>query len=109
MHGEISVLYQSDLPINGSYGPRLVTESRYQLTSKRSRSEIAKHCDSEAPGLEWSEFVETASLIALRRSRRGADVLDLSEWTPSPDTGSRRCWPRDTPTWSSATAESARA
>ena len=86
MHGEISVLYQPDLPINGSYGPRLVTESRYQLTSKRSRSEIAKHCDSEAPGLEWSEFIETASLIALRRSRRGADVLDLSEWTPPPDT-----------------------
>ena len=85
MHGEISVLYQPDLPINGSYGPRLVTESRYQLTSKRSRSEIAKHCDSESPGLEWSEFVETASLIALRRSRRGADVLDLSEWTPPPD------------------------
>ena len=88
MHGEISVLYQPDLPINGSYGPRLVTESRYQLTSKRSRAEIARHCDIEFPDLAWSEFIETASISVLRRSRRGAEVLDLSEWRPPPDAAS---------------------
>ena len=88
MHGEISVLYQSDLPANGSYYPRLVTESRYQLTSKRSRAEIARHCDIEFPDLAWSEFIETASISVLRRSRRGAEVLDLSEWRPPPDAAS---------------------
>ena len=58
-------------------------DSRYQLTSDRSRVEIVKRCEKEVPELSWREMIEEASVNVLRRFRRGAEVVDLSTWTPS--------------------------
>ena len=82
LYGEISVQHRADLPVEGGYGWRHIVDSRYQLTSDRSRVEIAKRCESEVPGMGWRELIQEASINVLRRFRRGAEVLDLSKWTP---------------------------
>ena len=82
MHGEISVQYNSDLPVDGRYGWRHIVGSRYQITSDRSRGEIARRCESEVSGIAWRQLIEEASINVLRRYRRGAEVLDLSTWSP---------------------------
>ena len=82
MHGEISVQYSSDLPVDGRYGWRHIVGSRYQITSDRSRGEIARRCESEVSGIAWRQLIEEASINVLRRYRRGAEVLDLSTWSP---------------------------
>ena len=85
LYGEISVQYEPDTPINGvTYGRRHITESRYQLTSERSRAEIVKKCEREIKDIPWSKFIETASVVVGRRFRRGAEIIDLSQWTPPP-------------------------
>ena len=85
LYGEISVQHRADLPVEGGYGWRHIVDSRYQLTSDRSRVEIAKRCESEVPGIGWRELIQEASINVLRRFRRGAEVLDLSKWTPPKD------------------------
>ena len=82
VYGEISVQYRPDLPVDGGYGWRHIVETRYQLTSDRSRVDVAKRCEKEVPDVPWRELMEEASINVLRRYRRGAKVLDLSEWTP---------------------------
>ena len=39
-------------------------------------------CESEVSDVPWRQLIEEASINVLRRYRRGAEVLDLSEWTP---------------------------
>ena len=82
VYGEIAVQYRSDLPVDGRYAWRHLVGSRYQITSDRSRVDIAKRCGSEVSDLPWRQIIEETSINVLNRYRRGADVLDLSEWTP---------------------------
>lgn len=82
MHGEITVQYRSDLPFDDRYAWRHLVGTRYQVTSDRSRGDIARRCESEAPGLPWRQIIEEASINVLSRYRRGAEVLDLSTWSP---------------------------
>ena len=83
VYGEIAVQYRSDLPFDGRHVWRHIVGSRYQLTSVRSRVDIAKQCEREVSEVPWRHLIEQASISVLARYRRGADVLDLSEWTPS--------------------------
>ena len=83
VHAEITVQYRSDEPFDGRHVWRHLVGCRYQATSDRSRGDIARRCESEAPGLPWRQIIEETSVNVLGRYRRGADVLDLSEWTPS--------------------------
>ena len=82
LYGEISVQYRSDLPWDGGYDWRHIVGSRYQITSDRSRVDIAKRCESEVSDVPWRQLIEEASINVLGLYRRGAKVLDLSEWTP---------------------------
>lgn len=83
VYGEITVQYRSDLPFDDRYTWRHLVGSRYQITSDRGRVDIAKRCESEAPDLPWRQIIEETSINVLGRYRRGAEVLDLSEWAPS--------------------------
>ena len=85
VYGEISVQYRSDLPFDGRHVWRHVVGSRYQITSVRSRVDIAKQCESEVSEVPWRHIIEEASINVLNLYRRGADVLDLSEWTSPKD------------------------
>ena len=82
VYGEVEVQYRSDMPFDGRHVWRHIVGSRYQLTSVRSRVDIAKQCEREVPDVPWRQLIEEASINVLRRYRRGADVLDLSEWSP---------------------------
>ena len=82
VYGEIAVQYRSDEPFDGRHVWRHIVGSRYQLTSVRSRVDIAKQCEREVPDVPWRHLIEEASINTLARYRRGAEVLDLSEWSP---------------------------
>ena len=82
VYGEIAVQYRSDMPWDGRHVWRHIVGSRFQLTSVRSRVDIAKQCESEVSDVPWRQLIEETSINVLARYRRGADVLDLSEWTP---------------------------
>ncbi len=82
VHAEITVQYRSDAPVDGQHAWRHLIGVRYQVTSDRSRGDIARRCESEAPGLPWRQIIEEASINVLGRYRRGAEVLDLSTWSP---------------------------
>ena len=88
VYGEIAVQYRSDMPWDGRHVWRHIVGSRYQLTSVRSRVDIAKQCEREVPDVPWRQLIEEASINVLARYRRGADVLDLSEWAPPKNTPS---------------------
>ena len=85
VYGEISVQHRPDHSVDGRHGWRHIVGSRYQITSDRSRVDIAKRCHNEVPEVPWREIIEEASINVLRRYRRGAEVLDLSEWKPPKD------------------------
>ena len=82
VHAEITVQHRSDTPFDDRQVWRHLVGSRYQVTSDRSRGDIARRCENEVPSLPWRQIIEEASVNVLSRYRRGAEVLDLSTWSP---------------------------
>ena len=60
VYGEIAVQYRSDMPWDGRHVWRHIVGSRYQLTSVRSRVDIAKQCEREVPDVPWRQLIEEA-------------------------------------------------
>ena len=75
MHGEISVQYSSDLPIDGRYGWRHIVGSRYQITSDRSRGEIARRC--------VGRLVDDVEWLAETVQSKGIDLVVVDSAVPA--------------------------
>jgi hypothetical protein len=64
-------------------GGRHVHQARMNLTSTRSRQDVASQCDKRVGDVDWTSFIEESSVGVLEKFRAGEPVIDLATYTPS--------------------------